>query len=76
MILTTNLSPEHAGDATEVPDDELRAGIPRFIKLLSLCRPRIVVALTKKVYELLSAYLESSSFGSRLATPPHYTLEN
>lgn len=65
-MLTTNLSSDHAGDQSKLPADQLAAGLPHVMDLLRLCRPRVVVALTDLVYDLLLVYLKVTALGNRI----------
>lgn len=75
IALTTNLSPKHAGEATQLPIDELAAGMPRLWDLLVLCKPRVVVALTETVRELVLIYSKITGLGKRLTNDETYHLK-
>jgi hypothetical protein len=75
-VLTTNLSPKQVGDEAELADDELEAGIPHFLELLRLCKPRVVAALTVRVYKLLAAYIDQPEIGARLTLDDQHIIKN
>jgi hypothetical protein len=55
VVLTTNLSPKLTGDERDVPESELTDGMSHFLELVRMCKPRVVVALTRRVYKVLTA---------------------
>jgi hypothetical protein len=75
-ILTTHLSPEQVVDEAEISDGELLAGMPHFLELLRLCKPRVVVALTKRVYDLLSTYPAQKKIGTRMRREDQHMVKN
>jgi hypothetical protein len=74
-VLTTNLSPKQVGDEAEVTDEELEAGIPHLLELLRLCKPRVVVALTQRVHNLLFSCLVEKGIATRLTLEHKHRLK-
>jgi hypothetical protein len=75
-VLTTNLSPRQVGNEAELTEAGLVPGVPHLLELLRLCKPRVVGALTKRVYRLLATYIGQAGIGARLTTDDRHIIKN
>jgi hypothetical protein len=67
MLVNLDITPE--GDSKKIPQEKLRDGLPRLKQVLELTRCRMILALTKSVYDVIRIWKEFSEVGPELQ--PH-----
>jgi hypothetical protein len=63
LMMLMNLDTTPQGDGAKVTQEMLRAGLPRLSCILGVTRPRLIVALTERVYKEISQWWSRDQIG-------------
>jgi len=65
-----NLSPKNEADSEKLDEDTLRNGCDPVWKALREAKPRVIIALSRKVWKYLPPFLEEMGFKEQRASIP------